>query len=432
MNGAARAKALVLALCVAACHADRITTEDAPPITFAPHAWSGGILVLHSLALQGAAELPTVMAGADTLAARRFFGSDSVQVQLPDTNGPIALFVRQGGGETRSVGSVRVHGFLRAGPGPSVDGSIYPWPGGANPTALAFQDGRLVKLDLRSNSAAILLPDTGLGRGQCLRSGPRPSAASPGLIVISQTRGECGPLIAVPLVAGIAAPDTGPPPFRWPAAHLGRGRWLLNSKYDFSIVTGSPSMGWVSGPPIPGSQPSGFAVSPRGDRVVPTGCSGYSDGVPVFDAAGPGLAYYLPQTTGGAAFSEQGDTLFVATTSATGYSALLAVDATSGTVLARAPLHVDLAGVAGVAVDPRGPWVYVAGARGLPIVEVFDRASLAPVATLRAPTALPGFDPYTAQYSDYVIVQSPVERRLFVALNGGAPTLYVLQFELMP
>lgn len=424
MSIRAGSRAAALALCVASCHADRITTEDVA-VTFDLHAWSGGTLVLRSSAFRGGDALPTVMAGADTLGVRSY-GSDSVLVQLPDTNGWLALVVRLSGGRSVRAGSVRVHGFSDARAGPDVDGAIYPWPGSGAPTALAIQNGRLVKLDFRFNVAGVLLPDTGLNRGQCLRGAPMPSAANPGLIVISPGPG-CGPMIAVPLIPGIAAPDTGPPPSYWPAAHLGRGRWLVNYKYWFQIVTRSPAGGFVSGPQIPASQPFGFAVSPQGDRVVPVGCYGYDTGVPVFDPAIPGVAYYLGQQTGGAAFSAEGDTLFVIVG-----DELQAVDATSGTVRRRAPIRTNYPRDAGVALDPSRPLVYVAGEWGdRPFVEVFDRATLALVSTLRAPTGLPELTWFLYGASQDVLVLSAAERQLYFVLNSWAST-YLLRFELMP
>jgi len=435
-----REYAAVLLCCMVACRADRITNVP-PSVTSAAHAWSGGTLVLHSTSFTGADSVPTVVVGAETLAVRSL-GFDSVVVQLPDTNGLIALSVRlRAGGE--AVDSVRVHGFVleTSAPGPAVTGWLYPWPERGAPTALGFQGGRLVLLDFRLNTATPLTADTGLGHG-CL-SGPVPSATEPGLVVISSLVGtglvgagaSCGPMIAVPVISGAAAPDTGPPPDgQWPAVQLHRGVWLISYKHYFNIVSGSPAGGFTLLASLIGcDQPQGFELSPRGDRVVPGRCGAagpYSaGGIPVFDPRGPSVAYVLTafhQTWGGD-FSEGGDTLFQAAVDSLGQNGLFAVDPISGRILGRASfeaLGLD------TRVDPNGSWVYVAGLVGdigPPFIAVFDRMSLSRVATLRIPAAVA-----YPSWGDLEIVTSASERRLYLTINDRAAAVHVLQFDLLP
>lgn len=435
-----RGWATAIALLVAACHADRIATED-EPVSFDADAWSGGTLVVRSAAFRGRDSLPIVMAGADTLGVTPL-GADSVLVRLPDTNGTITVSVRLTSGGDPATGPVRIHGFAGASVGPSVDGPLLPWPGGGAPIALAFYGGRLVRLDLRFGDGALspVIPDTGLS--SICGHGPMPSAADPALVVISHSgpSGSCGPLIAVPLSAGGPPPDTGPPPYyQFPAVHLARGRWLIDYKQHLRIVTGSPAAGFVAGPDILCGQPWGFAVSPRGDRVAPRGCYVPSPGpgLPVFDIAGPGVAYYLSSMdqSDEAAFSDGGDTLFRSGSRQippdwSWETVLEAVDATSGRVLASTRLG---AASWALTVDPGRPWIYVYGWSGAePVVELFDRGSLAHVATLRVPAA--AVDSSLLYYNDYVAVLSPVERRLYVTLRRSYPQgpIRVLKFDLMP
>lgn len=430
-----RGFAAALLICLAACRADRIT--DVPPsVTSASDAWSGGTLLLYSPAFTGADSVPIVMVGAETLAVSAA-GPDSVLVELPDTNGFIALSVwlKTGGA---AVDSVRVHGFVMetSAPGPAVTAWLYPWPGGGASTALGFQGGRLVLLDFRLNTTTPLTPDTGLGHG-CL-AGPTPSATEPGLVVISSLAGSCMPMIAVPVTPGAAAPDTGPPPGgQWPAVQLRRGVWLISYKHYFNIRGRTPAGGDTLLASFIGcEQPQGFALSPRGDRVVPGRCGAagpYSvGGIPVFDSRGPSVAYVLTafnQTWAGE-FSERGDTLFQTAVDSLGQSGLFAMDPDSGQVLNRAPLEAI---GQDVRVDPNRSWVYVAGSVGSglgpPFVAVFDRASLARIATLRVPAGVaPG--PHTAD--DFEIVVGSAERRLYLTLNDRAVPVHVLQFDLMP
>lgn len=429
-----RAFTAVLLFGLVACKADRITNVS-PSVTSATHAWSGGTLVLRSTSFTGADSVPTVVVGAEALTVRSL-GFDSVVVQLPDTNGLIALFVRLRAG-AEVVDSVRVHGFVSAGsaPGPAVTGWLYPWPGSGTATALGFQGGRLVLLDLRLNTTSPMAPDTGLGHG-CL-SGPVPSATEPGLIVISSLVGtgsvgsgaSCAAMIAVPVASASAVPDTGPPPVGlWPAMHLARGVWLVNHKYWFDIVSRSPSGGFTTtSSNIACSQPTGFAISPRGDRVVPGRCLAPS-GIPVFDPRAAGVAYVLTawhQTWGGE-FSASGDTLVQAAVDSLGQNVLFAVDPTAGRILGRASL--EAIGL-DARIDPNGSWVYVAGLVGNigpPFIAVFDRVSLARVATLRIPAGV------AYPSGDFELISNSPDRRLYLTINDRGTPVEVYTFELMP
>jgi hypothetical protein len=446
-----RSLATVVACCLTlACRTDRITTEGVE-VAFASDAWSGGMLALHSAAFTGADSLPTVTTGAETLTVRSL-GTDSVLVQMPDTNGSVALSIHLRAFD-KPLGSVRVHGFRSAGFGPRVEGAPYPWPGSGAPRALAFQDGRLVLLDYRYGTASPLTADTALG-SPCL-AGPVPSATEPGLVVVSShsALGVCGPMVAVPVTPGAAGPDTGPPPpVYFAAMQLGRGRWLINRKYWFDLRVRTPSGGFTTVvADIPGDEASTFAISPRGDRVVPVQCGSDQSpaGPPVFEPDLPSVAYTLPALSnlGGAAFSAGGDTLYVSGLDSLASSGLfLSLDASSGRILGRAKLGSAPAGQytssSSVAVDANRPWVYVADERdGRPYIIVFDGASLARAATLRVPTQAIqlGQGDLRLTYGIYVLVTSPGERRLYLTVNnqtasGPGPSVatYVLAFDLMP
>ncbi len=428
----------ILLLAVTACGTERITTPD-HAVSADADGWSGGTLLLRSAAFVGADSVPLIVVGAETLAVKSL-SPGSALIQLPDTNGVITLSVRfRTGGD--AVASVRVHGFAAAGPGPRVDGVPFPWPPGA-PTALALQDGRLVLVDFRSNAATPLTPDTNLGL-PCL-NGPVPSMAEPGLVVIApRPNRSCGPVIAVPVGASSALPDTGPaaPASGYPAIHLGRGRWLISLKNSFSLFVGSASGGFTQSQ-VQCIEPTTFAISPRGDRVIPTQCwMGPAGGVPVMDPAAPGVAFTVAglMGEGGAAFSDAGDTLFVAGEDpAYGYD-LFALSATSGATLWSGSR--EGAGYLGVAVDPGRPWLYVADmAAGRPYVDVYDRKSLARVARLWMPQwAVDAAGTQLLSYAWWTIIVSSTGRRLYLSqdnweLPSGPPALptFVVQFDLMP
>ncbi len=426
---------VALVLAAFACRADRIT-DARTTVVSARDAWSGGTLLLTSAAFGGADSMPVVTIGHDTLSVQSV-RPESIAVQLIDTNGTVQLSVHLKSG-VQLVDSVRVYGFVGAGagPGPAVTGWLYPWPTRGAGTALGFQSGRLVLLDFGLKTSSPLAPDTGLGHG-CL-SGPVPSASGPGLVVVSSLVGSgtvgssasCGPLIALAVGSGSAVPDTGPPPDAgWPSVHLSRGVWLIGHKYSMDIVVGSVPTGFrTTAAGIPCSQPAGFVVSPRGDRVVPGRC-GAAGGVPVFGLDTAGAAYTVTaiRETWGGEFTAGGDTLFQAADDSVGQSTLLELDAASGRVLARVP--IDEIGL-DVRIDPNGAWIYVAGAAGgagAPFVSVFDRTTLARVATLRIPAG--AVYPLTG---DFEMVSNARDRRLYLTINDRSAPVSVYTFDLMP
>ena len=229
--------------------------------------------------------------------------------------------------------------------------------------------------------------------------------------------------------------------------HLSRGNWLISKKDGpFQIATRTPSGDFTWGPPVIGTFPQSYVVSPNGSRIVPAGTWVSTGGVPVFDATVPGVAYTIAALTGtaAAAFTPGGDTVYVAGDSAYHGNMLLAVDAASGAVLGRTPVggYWPREGLA-VAVDPLRPWLYVAWTVSHDpynldsvVVNVYDRRSLRRVATLAASSGMragipvsPGFQPYA-----WTFVMSPVERRLYLTFNVPWPDglTYVFKYKLMP
>jgi hypothetical protein len=442
----------LLILGLSGCRADRITTAP-PQVTVESDAWSGGTLLIISSSFQAPGSLPLVTVGAESLLVRSA-GPDSFAVQVPDTDGWVTIGVHDRTGGAAEA-SVHVHGVAGWSDGPTLDGlgEIAPWPGNGNPSALAVQNGRLVLIDYRLHTvSAPLTSDTGLGRGDCA-GGPLPSVTVPGLIAVQH---DAYPLssIAVPIEPAASPPDTGPATCYGPIVHLSRGRWLAVRKPDgLLLFTGSPSSGFTQSGTYPaygGVGNFGFAVSPRGDRVLPTSVFTPS-GTPVIDVASGGLAYYLTSLyyTGVAAYTPGGDTLFVTGTDSLGHLDLLSVNAATGGALARVDLDSTYgsgypqAGVPAVGADPTGPWLYVAGSphvgcdSGNPVLEVRDRASLALVATLRIPRSmLSTINPARlTSCSPWNLVMSPVGRRVYMVLGWSSsvagPTL-VISVDLKP
>ncbi len=432
-----------------ACASDRVTTEI-PFLAVPVEGWSGGTAMIVSPSFAGADTLPAVTVGGRALAVR-WLGDAAVQVQLPDTNGSITLEVRLRSGG-RTTAPILVRGFAGVNDGPALDADarLYPWPVAGVSTALALRQGRLVQVNLGALTVSgPLAPDTGLG---CPTPGsqtygifaPVPSATVPGLA----TAVACGVganmlVLAVPVAPSAAAPDTGPLTGAEVAVHLARGRWLVSignpglvvfTRNDSGTFTQSPATAWEA---------LGAVVSPRGDRIAPawTKC-GIGAGVPVYDSSGA-VAFRVadfPCTSGPAAFSPDGSTLYEAGIDSAYRETLVAVDAGSGAVLARAVRFADVPyqnrlPTSGLAADPDRPFLYAAGWHDGLFLDVLDRETLEPVASLRAPAAVTSaLDPLRVPASDlWTIVVDGSARRLYVVPSDYASTRqpYVFSYDLM-
>jgi len=434
----------LIAVTVAACRFAEHNGVDRT-VASASAVWSGGALVMRSLGFVGADSVPIITVGTDTLVVRAQ-GPDSVLVAMPDTNGVLDIVVRYRNG-MQYFTTVRVYGLRSWYTGPSMDWTIAPWPG-SGPTALGFVGGHLVRLDYRTGAvSAPLTPDTGLN--VCNYS-PAPSATVSGLVTVHQfsttvSYGNCGRLLAVPVIPEAAPPDTGPQDYTsYPVLHLSRGHWLVYSKNEPYYIVSRTDTGfvWVPMTTAHGEPPYGYVASPRGDRIVPTfgDANAFGGGVPVFDATALGVAYGLTDLgmSSSGAFTPNGDTLFVTGSPAgdPSSSVLLAVDAATGKVLGRALLSASSGafddGLA-VVVDSVRSWVYVANGDPRPSVEVYDRATLTHVATLRSGSAsVPdlGFRNGPA----WAFVMNQAARRLYLTFNNFSRTgpTFVFEYDLMP
>jgi hypothetical protein len=423
---------LMIAGLLAACSADRVTTVD-PVLDVAAEAWSGDTLAIHSTAFTGADTTPLVTVGADTLPAWRG-GPDTALVLLPDTGGTIHLAVRLHRGGV-AFADVTVHGLVSAAPGPLTgDMAPYPWPADGQPTALAVQQGHLVLANYLTNSYRALTSDTDLWNPSCLGRFPVPfpSASDPSLVGVAH---GCGPLEAVPVAAGAPAADTGPPTSGWTALHLSRGHWLVAIKNRGLLFEArQPDGSFADTDTLVGDGLTmSYVVSPDRTRVIP---SHHCCALVAIDPAVPSVAFTVTGVghTGGAAFSEGGDTLFAVVRDSANTPALLAVDAASGARLRSVPVgYWDL----GVVVDPGRPWLYLVGVeggftQGQLAVYVYDRASFTRIATVRVPAAALPPNNSAALAGVYVPILDPVRRQLYLTNNSFVDPEFVFHFDLFP
>jgi hypothetical protein len=202
-------------------------------------------------------------------------------------------------------------------------------------------------------------------------------------------------------------------------AALAPGVSALVAHHDVLVYSREGSTCTVHTPFVRAEETYDIVVSPRGDRAVIL-AGNYEPldgsppaGVPVLDVATGVVAYGIGQIryAATAAFSAGGDTLFVAGDDANRQPQLVMVRAGDGVILRSVALPL-IAGA--IAPDPFRPWLYVAGftwpdRRGHLLV--FDRESLALMATLGAPDSVSGY----AHFNVWArLVPSPSEQRVFV------------------
>jgi hypothetical protein len=417
----------VLAALVACTEPAPAPPEPVPVALLTPDVWSGGEAVLASAAFTPARGLPVVLLNDDTLAVRRT-DDTTVVVQLPDLPGTQALHVLAPDILDLPI-AIELRGFESAGWGPLLGGRVQVFPGGP-PSVVGSGPATAVLWNLQSGVAGPL-PDS-MHDPFCSRRGVGPSYA--GVALVS----DCAPTFpwrarwrSWRLRPGFAMVDDSLCGDGGFVAELAPGRTVSElSGLRSDAGLGSPISVWVrdslgcsetrfetryEGPAI-----HDVVISPRGDRAVIHALPQGGTGMPVLDVATGQIAYELSDPfLSRAAFSADGDTLFVAGNPAEytggGYVVLLALRPADGQPLRSVAL--PLFRTAAIAVDPSRPWLYVVGTAGSfeephGRLLVVDRDSLA----LRAMVAVPdSVDvPWLVSTHGVRIVPSPSEQRVYV------------------
>jgi hypothetical protein len=389
--------------------------EPVPVALLTPDVWSGGEAVLASAAFTPDRGLPVVLLNDDTLVVRRL-DDTTVAARLPDLPGTQVLHVL-----TQDVLDfpivVELRGFESAGSGPILSGRLQVLAG-VRPTVVGTGVTGAVVWNLQT-TIGTPLPDS-LHDPMCA-GGVGPSYAGITLVPSCQYADRWWSWRLRPTVELVDDSLCG----GWYnafAVELGHGRGLALGtdevwlSYRDGLTCSRSHLVWAGA--------SDVVISPRGDRAAIIaqgyGSRHYLDtanaplGMPVIDVEGGRIAYEVGSLHGpsGAAFSNEGDTLFVVGRDASGrQEVLLALRAADGQLLRS--LVVPLKSWA-IAVDPVRPWVYVGGytlPEGRTQLLVFDRKSLALLASVGAPDSVSGF---TCCDFGTRIVPSPAEQRVYV------------------
>lgn len=423
-----------MAIVVAACRSSEVAATRTYAVQVeTPLVWTSGRIVLTSPDLVGRDTSPVVVVGTDTVATR-YAPPDSLIAKAPSTPGLFDVLVGFGGRAPAAVGTVqlagRYAGVWNVGP---IGGRPQVWPGSPQSSFAILMDSGLALVDPRVRTIRRVLPRS-VADINCMNGvGP----ATGGQVAVMNCSGVTVPVQPEARSIGI---DTGPGGGGRFVAQLAPGRWLHADQNGVSSLLRNATGGWdTATTPYQIEEPFDVVVSPRGDRAVIIGRDWLGTGMPVFSASSPNPVYFLTgfHELWGAAFSDGGDTLFaVGPPAADSAPNLTVIAASNGDVLTSVPAWP---GTYRLQLDPRGRWIYLAGAvqdpaavtyRSLaPALEVLDRGTLAPVTLLHAPF---GTDIGNA---DLYPVVSPAEPRLYLVASCAfcsAGTVPIYAFDLMP
>ena len=394
--------------------------EPVPVALLTPDVWSGSEAVFASAAFMPDRGLPVVLLNNDTLVVRRL-DDTTVAARLPDLPGTQSLRVLAADVLDLPI-AIELRGFESAGYGPLLSGRLQVLPGWP-PSVVGSGASSAVVWNLQS-AATTPLPDS-LHDPTCSR-GVGPSYPPGGVALIPTCRPDSRwwSWRLHPQVELVGDSLCGAGHF---VAELAPGRVVSVGAHDVAISL--PDSATCTRTFLAGAEGTYDVVhSPRGDRAViiafgyPTGYGG-TGGVPVLDVATGQVAYEITQIRANpsAAFSADGDTLFVTGDDAAAETVLLAVRAIDGQPLQSRSLPLQ---AWAVAPDPEHPWLYVTGYTspgGLGQLLVFDRDSLTLLATVSAPDSV-----YGVICCDVAahIIPSPAEQRVYVvsALEFREPT----------
>ena len=298
----------LLAVALVACNADNITAVSHPATPVATDVWAGGFVKIHSQAYTSADSLPVVLLAGDTLPVS-LTDTFTVSAALPDTvSGPLTLSVQSPTGTDTQTVAVTAHGFVREFPGPELTGGLPQRSLGGY--VLALDTVGTVLVNPEAGKAQPLLPPAA-GQTPCTQT------LTPGLSLVPQvtlgsvSRGSgCRYYAWTSSGPGATVVDSAPFGDAFAVAYVGPGRWIIGAKHATYAVADTvvTDLGLLE-------EPDEFVTDVAERYLVPTlSQTNDSTGVPVFSTISSDIAYRIPgqPEIGGAGFSSNGDTLFVA------------------------------------------------------------------------------------------------------------------------
>jgi len=397
-----------------------------PTFAVTPAAqWAGGELRIRSAYFRGLADLPEVTAAGEPMAVARLDDS-TVAATLPGLVIQEAKIAVVLGHAAELVDTVRVVGFstywvtnptafgnpvlIHATGGPFGIAGIVPQPS-MGATGVVALDQRITKLasgvapvDWRmlravgatyDSSRYILLDSSGMIAEWRLIPGP--------------TRVDTVPTVLQSL------------PARRIVYRLSEGVWIDTHNHQTDVVR--PGLPTYS---VQIEDPYRMTMSRTADRAILSG--GYPDpGGVVFEMSTGDTAYRVPlHPIEAAAFTPNGQTLFVASGMYPTTSSILAIESASGSVLDQVALTGVARNVLGLALAGGGTRLLMAYQQdSVPGVMVYDAASLSLLGRLPAPASAVSS---VCCWLDADIIADDASSTAYVMGAGG----YVWEFDLLP
>ena len=373
---------MLLAAVLAGC-----SSEPSPPtfVVSPSQQWSGGELTIRSDAFRGRNFPPGITAGGIFMGV--FLVNDTTVVAylppgLPTGSVPLVL---HDGSSTFELGSVDVFGFrarTQASPGFLWEPLIHTAANGA-PVAVAGlftqpAQGSIGIVDLRTAQTAV---ETGVQPPQWANAHGVGASFQSGHLILRDSTGTLGDWQVRPtLVYADTVPTVA---FSRQVARLADQVWVFTSNHTTTVRrSGAPDI------LVQQEDPWGFHLSAAADRALMNSGLTVAGGSPVFRMSTGDTVFRLPIGVRGAAFSQDGQTLFVVGENGINPDEILAVSAATGAVIGNANLSTNLLKASGLALSADGSHIFVGAMKdSIPQVLVFDAGSLNQIGHLAATTA---------------------------------------------
>jgi hypothetical protein len=432
-----RRSCVLIGLALAACNDATEPAQPLPTYSVVPQSqWSGGRIFIRSSSFMGQATLPTIVSPpAETIAVARVDDSTLSATVPLGPSGSLTLYALRGK-DTLQVGGVRRYGLheVRTLPQP-LFGELTVQTVAGDPVVFGavLPNQFLAFVDLATDQGTVVDSLTSPGLANY---GMSPTEV-PGVFIVANPR-HANQVERWQLLPTVQPLDTAPyqQGVNRHLARLAPHVWLQTGHHDtFSLLDTIP--GGISSAAFDAQLESVWDVylSPRGDRstvsvndVLPQ-YPGRLPGVPVYRTASGDTAFTIPLSRlDAAAFSATGDRIFAAGFNLDRPFKVVAVDATSGTLLAEATLPDSLAGYALVHDPVRDQVLVTVASDSAMAVYVYDASTLALAGMLPAPDPCPS--PVLGNCIEGVMAVDATRRQVLYVASTGIAKSYV--YDLLP